>query len=105
MTTTTVAGHAVDRDHEGFFTDPMQWNRAMAPELAAAEGIPELTEDHWAVLDLMRRAYAERGTGPTVRALARLSGFPVKRLYELFPGGPAKVAAKVAGIPKPRGCI
>jgi tRNA 2-thiouridine synthesizing protein E len=103
--TTTIAGHAIDRNDEGFFTDPMQWNRSMAPELAAAEGIAELTDDHWKVIELMRREYAEKGTGPTVRLLGRISGLPVKRLYELFPKGPAKVAAKVAGIPKPRGCI
>jgi tRNA 2-thiouridine synthesizing protein E len=105
MTTTTVAGLTVDRDPEGFFTDPTAWNRSMVPELAAEQGIAELTEEHWEVIDLMRRQYAERGTGPTVRLLGRISGLPVKRLYELFPKGPAKVAAKVAGIPKPRGCI
>jgi tRNA 2-thiouridine synthesizing protein E len=105
MTTSTLAGREVDRNEEGFFTDPMQWNRSMAPELAAADGIDRLTDEHWAVLDLMRREYASTGTGPTVRALSRISGIPIKRLYELFPGGPAKVAARVAGIPKPRGCI
>jgi len=53
----------------------------------------------------MRKAYEENGTGPTVRILGKTSGVPIKELYQLFPKGPAKVAAKIAGIPKPRGCI
>jgi tRNA 2-thiouridine synthesizing protein E len=53
----------------------------------------------------MRREYFEKGTGPTVRLLGKSSGVSVKELYQLFPKGPAKVAARIAGIPKPRGCI
>ena len=53
----------------------------------------------------MRREYAEKGTGPSVRALSKTSGVSIKELYQLFPKGPAKLAAKIAGIPKPRGCI
>ena len=68
-------------------------------------GIDELTEQHWRVIKFMRAEYAEKGTGPTVRVLGKTSGVSVKELYELFPKGPAKVAAKIAGIPKPRGCI
>jgi dissimilatory sulfite reductase related protein len=105
MPTTTVAGLTVERNDEGFFTDPDQWTEAMAPELAAGEGIPDLTEDHWRVIKFMRTAYAEKGTGPTVRILGKTSGASVKELYQLFPKGPAKIAAKIAGIPKPRGCI
>ena len=105
MPTTTLAGTPVDRNDEGFFTDPDQWTEAMVPELAAAEGIDELTEGHWQVIKLMRSEYAEKGTGPTVRVLGKTSGVSIKELYELFPKGPAKVAAKIAGIPKPRGCI
>ena len=105
MSTTTIAGTAVDTNDEGFFTDPTQWTEAMAPELAAAAGIGELTDRHWVVLRFMRDEYFEKGTGPTVRVLGKASGVSVKELYQLFPKGPAKVAAKVAGIPKPRGCI
>ena len=105
MPTETIAGAEVQVNDEGFFTDPDQWTRDMAPELAAAEGIDELTDRHWQVIDFMRSEYAEKGTGPTVRILGKTSGVPVKELYQLFPKGPAKVAAKVAGIPKPRGCI
>ena len=90
---------------EGFFTHPEQWTEAMAPELAARRGSTTLTDEHWNVLRFMRDEYAEKGTGPTVRVLGKTSGVTVKELYQLFPKGPAKIAAHVAGIPKPRGCI
>jgi tRNA 2-thiouridine synthesizing protein E len=105
MTMATVGGVEVHLDDEGFFAEPEEWTEAMAPELAAAEGIDELTDRHWQVLRFMRQEYFEKGTGPTVRVLGKTSGVPVKELYQLFPKGPAKIAAKVAGIPKPRGCI
>lgn len=105
MTTQTLGGVEVDRNDEGFFTDPTQWTEAMAPELAASEGIDELTDAHWIVIRFMRSEYFDKGTGPTVRALGKTSGVTVKELYQLFPKGPAKIAAKIAGIPKPRGCI
>jgi tRNA 2-thiouridine synthesizing protein E len=105
MTVTTIASIDVEVDGEGFFVDPSRWTAAMAPELARREGIDELTPEHWQVLDFVRAQYAAKGTGPTVRVLGTTSGVPVKRLYELFPKGPAKVAARIAGIPKPRGCI
>jgi TusE/DsrC/DsvC family sulfur relay protein len=103
--TTMMAGHAVELNDEGFFVDPDQWTEDMAPEIAAHEGIAELTEKHWQVIRFMRAQYAEKGTGPTVRILGKTSGVSVKELYELFPKGPAKTAAKIAGIPKPRGCV
>ncbi len=105
MPTRTVAGTTVEVNDEGFFVDPAQWTEAMAPELAAEEGIAALTDDHWTVIRFMRSEYAEKGTGPTVRVLGKTSGVPVKELYQLFPKGPAKIAARVAGIPKPRGCL
>jgi tRNA 2-thiouridine synthesizing protein E len=77
----------------------------MAPQIAAAAGIPELTPRHWQVIDFVRAEYHAKGTGPTVRVLGKTSGVAIKELYQLFPKGPAKTAAKIAGIPKPRGCI
>ena len=105
MPTKTVAGTIVDTNEDGFFTDPDQWTEAMAPELAAAEGIDSLTDQHWTVIRFMRSEFAGKGTGPTVRVLGKTSGVTVKELYQLFPKGPAKIAARIAGIPKPRGCI
>ena len=105
MTTTTLGTIEVELNEEGFFVHPEQWTEDMAPELARREGIDELTDAHWKVLRFMRDEYAAKGTGPTVRALGKTSGVSVKELYQLFPKGPAKVAARIAGIPKPRGCV
>jgi TusE/DsrC/DsvC family sulfur relay protein len=105
MSTETVADTAVELTDDGFFVHPEQWTEAMAPELAHREAIDVLTDAHWTVIRFMRAEYLAKGTGPTVRVLGKTSGVSIKELYELFPGGPAKVAAKIAGIPKPRGCI
>ena len=105
MTTATISGIDVDVNDEGFFVDPQQWTEDMAVELARQEGIDDLTDKHWQVINFMRKEYFEKGTGPTVRVLGKTSGVTVKELYQLFPKGPAKMAAKIAGIPKPRGCI
>ena len=105
MATTTVAGVTVDVSDDGFFTNPEQWTEAMAQELAMADGIETLTEHHWKVIRFMPDEYFAKGTGPTVRVLGKTSGVTVKELYQLFPKGPAKIAARIAGIPKPRGCI
>jgi TusE/DsrC/DsvC family sulfur relay protein len=90
------AGKEVTVNNEGFFTDPAQWTEDMAPEIARGEGIGELNDQHWQVIKFMRHEYEEKGTGPTVRMLGKASGVSVKELYELFPKGPAKLAAKVA---------
>ena len=105
MTSTTIAAIDVELDAEGFFVHPEQWTAEMAPELARREGIEDLTDAHWQVIRFVRAEYLVKGTGPTVRVLGKTSGVSVKELYQLFPKGPAKVAARIAGIPKPRGCI
>lgn len=105
MTTATYAGHSVDVNEEGFLVDPAQWTEDMAPQIAQAAGIDELTPLHWLVIRFMRAEYQAKGTGPTVRVLGKTSGVSIKELYQLFPKGPAKTAARIAGIPKPRGCI
>lgn len=105
MSTATYAGVTVDVNAEGFFERPEQWTPEIAAEVARADGIETLTDRHWQVIDFMRREFAEKGAGPTVRMLGKASGVGVKELYELFPKGPAKTAARIAGIPKPKGCI
>ena len=105
MPTATYAGTEVTVNDEGFFTDPAQWTEDMAPQIARQGGIAELTDRHWQVIKFMRHEYETKGTGPTVRVLGKTSGVSIKELYQLFPKGPAKTAAKIAGIPKPRGCI
>ncbi|HEY6279281.1 MAG TPA: TusE/DsrC/DsvC family sulfur relay protein [Streptosporangiaceae bacterium] len=105
MSSMVYAGTEVSVNDEGFFTDPEQWREDMAPEIAREADIETLTDRHWQVIKFMRHEYADKGTGPSVRALSKISGVSIKELYELFPKGPAKLAAKIAGIPKPRGCI
>jgi TusE/DsrC/DsvC family sulfur relay protein len=102
---TTIAAVEVELNDEGFFVHPEQWTEDMVPELAHREGIENVTDAHWKVIRFMRDQYLTTGNGPTVRALGKTSGVSIKELYQLFPKGPAKVAAKIAGIPKPRGCI
>ena len=105
MSTATLAGKTVDLDAEGFLTDPSQWNEEIAEAIAAEHGIAELTDRHWQVVRFMREAYLRDGQAPTIRTLGKTSGVPIKELYQLFPKGPAKLAARIGGIPKPHGCI
>lgn len=105
MPTATIADHQVELNDEGFFVDASQWTEDMAPVLAREADIQDLNDRHWQVIRFMRDEYFEKGTGPTVRVLGKTSGVSVKELYQLFPKGPAKTAARIAGIPKPRGCI
>jgi tRNA 2-thiouridine synthesizing protein E len=105
MSVETIAGRDIQLNEEGFLTDPTQWNEEVAVELAQREGIETLSDRHWEVIRFMRSEYEKKGAGPSVRMLGKASGVPIKELYQLFPKGPAKLAAKIAGIPKPRGCI
>ena len=105
MSTVTTDLSLVELTDDGFFVHPEQWTEEMVPELARREGIEELTDAHWQVIRFMRSQFVEKGSGPTVRALGKTSGISVRELYGLFPKGPAKIAARIAGIPKPRGCI
>jgi tRNA 2-thiouridine synthesizing protein E len=105
MTMTLIADAPVDVDAEGFLTDPAQWNEHIADAIAAQNGIPELTERHWLVVRFMRDRYRQTRNAPSIRSLGKESGVPIKELYQLFPKGPAKLAAKIGGIPKPKGCI
>ena len=105
MTLTMIADAPVDVDPEGFMTDPGQWNERIAEAIAREAGIPALTDRHWLVVRFMRDRYVTTGSAPSIRALGKESGVPVKELYALFPKGPAKLAARIGGIPKPTGCI
>jgi dissimilatory sulfite reductase related protein len=102
---TTMIAERVDTDAEGFLTDPAQWTESLADEIARENGIPELTDRHRLVVRFMRERYLATGNAPSIRSLGKESGVPIKELYHLFPKGPAKLAAKIGGIPKPKGCI
>ncbi len=105
MTTALIADAPVDVDAEGFLTNPEQWNDRIAEAIARDNGIAELTDRHWLVVRFMRERFLATGTAPSIRLLGKESGVPIKELYQLFPKGPAKLAAKIGGIPKPKGCI
>jgi len=105
MPETMISGQTVEVDGEGFLQNPEQWNRDIAAAIAAESGIETLTDRHWQVIDFMRDAYLRDGAAPSIRTLGKASGVPIKELYQLFPKGPARLAAKIGGIPKPRGCI
>lgn len=101
----TIAGVVLDVDAEGFLQKPEQWTDDVAREIARGTGIDPLTERHWQVIRFVRTAFLDKGQAPSIRTLGKESGVPVKELYQLFPKGPAKLAAKIGGIPKPHGCI
>ena len=103
--TATIANVTLDVDAEGFLQKPEQWNEAVATEIARVAGIDPLTERHWKVIRFMRDRYLATKDAPSIRTLGKESGVPIKELYQLFPKGPAKLAAKIGGIPKPHGCI
>jgi TusE/DsrC/DsvC family sulfur relay protein len=106
MSTATYAGSPVEVDAEGFLQRPEQWTEEMAAEIAAEIGIQQLTERHWMAINYIRKAYLETGSVPPLRTVGKASGVPIRELYELFPSGPAmRQVARVAGIPKPKGCV
>jgi tRNA 2-thiouridine synthesizing protein E len=105
MAIRTINNKSIDVDAEGFMTNYKDWDLEVAKVIAAEEGIPALNERHLIVLNFMRKEFEAKGDGPSIRKLTKESGVPTKELYELFPGGPAKKAAKISGIKKPHGCI
>jgi TusE/DsrC/DsvC family sulfur relay protein len=96
---------SVNVDEEGFLTDFSQWTREAASAIAKDEGIPELTPAHWKVIEYMQKEFKEGGQVPSIRKLNKSGVISTKELYDLFPGGPAKKAAKIAGMKKPEGCV
>jgi len=101
----TIEGKDYDIDEDGFIQDPSVWDEIVAKGLAATEGVDELTEDHWKVVNYLREYYLEYNIAPMIRKLCKETGFKLKEIYDLFPSGPAKGACKVAGLPKPTGCV
>jgi tRNA 2-thiouridine synthesizing protein E len=96
----------IEVNEEGFLVNPEEWNREVAELLALKEeGIEILTDDHWAIINYIREYYLENNLAPMVRKVCKATGFQLRYIYELFPSGPAKGACKVAGLPKPDGCV
>jgi len=94
-----------EMDGDGFMVHPEEWNKELAAEIAKADGITEMTENHWKVVDCIRANYEEKGIAPMVRTICKTANLKLKDIYELFPLGPARGACRVAGLPKPEGCV
>ena len=92
-------------DQDGFMQQPEQWNERVALALASTEGLASLNESHWKLIEYIRTYYREFDIAPMIRKMCKETGFSLKQIYELFPSGPAKGACKVAGLPKPTGCV
>lgn len=104
-TTTTIAGHDVHVDAEGFMTVYDEWTDDLGRELARAIGIDDLTDDHWKAIHFLRDDFVEQEETATLRRVTKVGGIPTKQLFQLFPKKPAKKMAYIAGLPKPRGCV
>jgi len=105
MTVIKLDGVEVEVDEDGFVQEPEKWSEELAAVIAKTEEVEDLTEDHWKVINYLREYYQEFGIAPMIRKLCKETGFKLKYIYELFPSGPAKGACKIAGLPKPTGCV
>ncbi len=99
----TYAGVTVDVNEEGYFTNPSQWTKEMAVEIAKELNIT-LTDQHFAIIEYLRKRH-NSGEALSIRSINHSGIIDVKTFYALFPGAPLKKATKIAGIPKPAGCI
>jgi dissimilatory sulfite reductase related protein len=105
MATVDFEGNAFNVDEDGFIDNFTNWNNSWVKYVKNQEGIDELTQEHWAVINILQDYYKKNGIAPMVRILSKLTGFKLKHIYELFPSGPGKGACKMAGLPKPTGCV
>ena len=96
---------SIELDEKGYLVQPELWNEKVAKALAVAEGIDELTEAHWRIIDFLREYQEQHGVAPMIRVLCKETGFSLKQIYDLFANGPAKGACRVAGLPRPDSCV
>ncbi len=104
MPVTTLDGHEIHVDDEGFMTEYDEWSEELGKSLAARIGI-EMSDEHWQAIRFLREDFPGQGETATLRRVATVGGIPTKKLFALFPQKPAKKMAYVAGLPKPRGCV
>ena len=100
-----LGGIEIEVDEDGFIQEPDKWNRAVAEDIAKTENAYPMGENHWKLVDYLRDYYQKFGVAPPIRMVVKKTGIDLKQIYELFPDGPAKGACKVAGLPKPTGCV
>jgi len=105
MAKANLGGMEIEIDEDGFIQEPQKWNKEVAEDIAKTENAYPMSEEHWKLVNYLREYYLKFGIAPPVRMVVKQTGIDLKRIYQLFPGGPAKGACKVAGIPKPTGCV
>lgn len=99
-----INGQTIEVNAEGFLVSPDDWSEEVAQEIASAHGI-RLTPRHWEVISFCRNDYQKTGKPPGVRRITKFGGIPTREMYQLFPKGPGKLAAKLSGLQKPTGCV
>jgi dissimilatory sulfite reductase related protein len=105
MPTFEFGGRSYEVDEDGFLQNPEIWSEEAARDFSNSEGVETLTENHWKIIHYIRNYYLQFGIAPMIRKLCKESGFKLNEIYTLFPSGPAKGACKLAGLPKPTGCV
>ncbi len=100
-----IEGRKFDVDGDGFLSDPYIWDNDVASLIAKSDGIDSMNEKHWSIVNIIRKHWEEKGMAPMVRTICQESGIRLREIYELFPLGPARGACRVAGLPKPDGCV
>ena len=100
-----VAGRSIEFDMDGFMTDPSLWNEEVATAIAKDEGIEEVSDKHWQIVKFIRDYWKEHDLAPPVRLICKDVGVSIREIYRLFTSGPARGACRVAGLPKPDGCV
>jgi dissimilatory sulfite reductase related protein len=105
MPTMEIEGRIFEVDGDGFLAHPETWDQEVARLIARYDGITEMNENHWAIVNIIRRNYEEKGMAPMIRTICQETGLRLREVYELFPLGPARGACRVAGLPKPDGCV
>ncbi|HNX22395.1 MAG TPA: TusE/DsrC/DsvC family sulfur relay protein [Bacteroidales bacterium] len=105
MATLEIDGKVFEVDGDGFLATPEIWNEEVAQLFAKYDGLTELTDKHWAIVKFIRKNFEEKGNAPMIRSICQETGVKLREIYELFPLGPARGACRVAGLPKPDGCV
>jgi TusE/DsrC/DsvC family sulfur relay protein len=105
MAKANLGGVEIEIDEDGFIQEPQKWNKEVAEDLAKTENAYPMGEDHWKLVNYLRDYYLKFEIAPPIRMVVKQTGLDLKKIYQLFPGGPAKGACKVAGLPKPTGCV
>lgn len=105
MATLEIENKVFEVDGDGFLAKPEIWTKEVASLIAKSDGIEEMNDKHWAIINIIRKNFEEKGNAPMIRTICKETGLRLREIYQLFPLGPARGACRVAGLPKPDGCV